>query len=1187
MQRKAISLRKLRLRHKLSLLIALVVSIAVLSMGISSELLLRQSFMDHTRLQLFHALQRLEANLGTIESDLKVSAQLAAKEDLLIASVQLINQYQDKSRYNAVLLDEEKKLLAKSALDRVKFSQSSDLTIYDQNGELLAFAGRKAGIFRLGYLSFADGKSQLLVRSEADLEFMPALRSEYELLDDHHIARHAHEASSLEPVISYHRVGAWLVVKSHQNIWDPLAKQSAGNLEFSYVLDGDYMSRLSSDLGVKIVQSFDAPNLRVTEASGQQLSLDALQISELNGLYGVAIEKGEPGSHIYFTAAVGKGNENELIERQRRQTLLTLLAIGVGLLLVMNQLFRRSLVLPLGQLMEQIHRVRKGEYSPLLPPKTGDEIEEVGHSINSLANALADRETALKQSENRSRALAEVLQEAQAISQLGSWTLDLANESMEWSAQIYQLLGLDAETVTPHYQMFVDAVHPEDREKVHPIYADAQINHVAFRIEHRLTAPGNRTQWVSAQCRFETNASGQAVRAIGTMQDITERKLAEIALADSNNLLMTVIDSIPLRVFWKDSQLRYLGCNTLFSGDAGKAGPGEVIGHDDFQMGWAEQAELYRADDRQLIASGESKLSYEEPQTTPDGRTMWLRTSKIPLKKSDGQVFGLVGIYEDITQRKSIEEQLRKLSQVAEQSPESIIITDLSGKIEYVNPAFLLNTGYEVSEVLGRNPNMLKSGMTPNGTYAQMWSALRQGTSWSGELINRRKDDSIFTEWAVISPLRDAAGHTTHYVAVQEDITEKKRIATELDEYRQGLELLVTERTLELTSARKQADESNLAKSQFLANMSHEIRTPLGAISGMARLISREPLSATQSDKLWKLEAAVKHLGATINDILDLSKIEANSLVLEESPLAVQAVVDNIANMLQQTVDDKGLKLILEVDRMPVGLVGDATRLGQALLNYASNAVKFTDAGSVTLRCRVAEDVSEAVVLRFEVQDTGLGISPEKQSKLFTPFVQADATTTRKFGGTGLGLAITKRLIAAMGGEVGVESEVGRGSLFWFTVKLKKADAQALNALSEPQELAEAQMKALFSGRRVLLAEDDDFNREIGTILLEDLGFVVDVAEDGQAAYEKAVGANYDLILMDMQMPKMDGLEATRRIRSERAGKPVPIVAMTANAFAEDRVRCLEAGMSDFLTKPVDPALLHQTLLRQLTKNAA
>ncbi|NVO04808.1 MAG: transporter substrate-binding domain-containing protein [Rhodoferax sp.] len=414
------------------------------------------------------------------------------------------------------------------------------------------------------------------------------------------------------------------------------------------------------------------------------------------------------------------------------------------------------------------------------------------------------------------------------------------------------------------------------------------------------------------------------------------------------------------------------------------------------------------------------------------------------------------------------------------------------------------------------------------------------------------------------------------FFVLAEDITELKHAENSL--------LLLNE---ELAVQANAAREANVAKSAFLANMSHEIRTPLGAITGMAKLIRREPLSSVQADRLDKLELAARHLGATISDILDLSKIEANKIVLEEEPVDFPALIKSVAQIVLESAQQKDLQLHTDIADLPQGLLGDETRLRQAMLNFAANAVKFTHAGSITLRARLVADLPDNAVLRLEVEDTGVGIAADQIPKLFEPFVQADSSTTRKYGGSGLGLTITKRLAEAMGGEVGLHSELGKGSIFWLTARLKKGALTAPAQLPQARTDAAEQIRQGFAGQRVLLVDDDEFNREIGHILLQDVGLEVDLAEDGQAALDRVRQRSYALILMDMQMPRLDGLQATRQLRAAPASAAIPIVAMTANAFKEDRMRCLQAGMDDFITKPVDPEMLYTTILRLLQEAAA
>ena len=945
----------------------------------------------------------------------------------------------------------------------------------------------------------------------------------------------------------------------------------------------------------------------------------------------------------------------------------------------------------------------------------------------------------------------------------------------------------------------------------------------------------------------------------------------------------------------------------------------------------------------------------------------------VPLRQQDGQITHYVAIKEDITVRKQQEDQLRKLVLAVEQSPESIVITDLEAKIEYVNEAFQRNTGYTREEAVGHNPRVLKSGRTPQATYDDMWATLSRGEIWRGELYNRRKDGSEFAEFANIAPIRQPDGAITHYLAIKEDITKKKAMAEELERHREHLEELIESRTAELhTAIREQdaifdaasagivltrdriivrcnrrldemlgysvgeqvgqssriwypndeayatagreiyplvargeidvrdlvilrkdgrplwcrafsraidstdltrglvsiveditaeraaaealrlineeqqaifdtassgialitdrilmrcnrrmhemfgwpmgemvgkptaiwyADEAaNLAgggevyeqiwrgevhcrdqelmrrdgshfwarltgtavdltdpskgtvwvidditaeraaieqmreakalaeaaarmKSDFLANMSHEIRTPMNAIIGMSHLAMKTELTPRQHDYMKKIQGSSQHLLGIINDILDLSKIEAGKMVVESIDFSLDQVLDNVAGLIAEKAAAKNLELIIEIDEnVPHSLIGDPLRIGQVLINYANNAIKFTEQGDIVIHVAVAQESAGEVLLNFSVSDTGIGLDEEQRSRLFQSFEQADSSTTRKFGGTGLGLAISRQLAGLMGGEVGVDSELGKGSTFWFTARLRRGEEKSRQLLPDPDlrgrrvlviddnehardvigdmlrsmsfvvssaasgreglvEIARAasasepyeiifldwQMPGLdgiatakeirqwmstavphlvmitaygrdevikaaneagiedvlikpvtssllfdtamrvlggaqayqprsaddatpgtdlaaIAGARILLVEDNDLNQEVATELLQQAGFRVDLAENGAVALDmvsrKGEENNYAIVLMDMQMPVMDGVTATREIRKLPKGATLPIVAMTANAMAGDRDRCIEAGMNDHVAKPIDPDQLWATLRR-------
>jgi two-component system, sensor histidine kinase and response regulator len=837
--------------------------------------------------------------------------------------------------------------------------------------------------------------------------------------------------------------------------------------------------------------------------------------------------------------------------------------------------------------------------------------------------------------------------------------------------------------------------------------------------------------------------------------------------------------------------------------------------------------------DRSLVALRESGSAvFENRRRCKDGRLLDVQAQLRVIRRL-GREF-LVDMWTDVTARKKAEAELRMLSTAVAQSTNTVLISDLAGNTVYVNDAFVRVTGYARDEILGRNPRILKSGRTPTAVYDAMWRALTAGEPWSGEIVNRAKDGSEWSVAQLIVPLRGPDGAVGHYVATGQDITEKKRVALELDAYRSRLEQLVATRTAELAGAMEEqeaifetansgialirdrvllrcnrrlheivgwpdgslagqrtrvwyadepadamgaevyariwngqaatseqqlvrrdgtrfwarltgravtpaqpergsvwvidditaeraavdairhaqalAEDAARVKADFLANMSHEIRTPMNAVIGLAHLALKTELTSRQRDYLAKIQTSSQHLLGVINDILDFSKIEAGKLAVECVEFDLDRVFENVLDVVAEKAVARGLELVLDVaPGVPRHLVGDPLRIGQILINYANNAVKFTEQGEVAIRVLVEHEAAGEVALRFLVSDTGIGIDPALRDRLFRSFEQADGSTTRRYGGTGLGLAICRQLANLMGGSVGVDSEPGRGSTFWFTVSVTRgarvpaspvplpelrarralvvddhdharqvlcdllrnarfeadavgsggdalaAAARAASAatpydlvildwlMPEMDGLATARelrrclgdacpplvmvtaygrddaiaaaagvgiarvlakpvtASSLFdvivatlggvaavaapsspapaaacplAGIRVLVVEDNDLNQQVAAEFLGDAGCEVDLAENGAIALERLQAggaARYDIVLMDVQMPVMDGMSATREIRRLPAFASLPVVAMTANAMAGDRDACLAVGMNDHVAKPMNP----------------
>ncbi|MGI9212744.1 MAG: ATP-binding protein, partial [Methylococcaceae bacterium] len=575
----------------------------------------------------------------------------------------------------------------------------------------------------------------------------------------------------------------------------------------------------------------------------------------------------------------------------------------------------------------------------------------------------------------------------------------------------------------------------------------------------------------------------------------------------------------------------------------------------------------------------------------PNGTIHWIETRADIRENATGQATHLMGISLDVTQRRQAEEQLReseaRFRSLFEHLPIAYQSLDINGN--------WLDANDKMAELLGFDQAKDLLGLCfgdycdeeQNNAFMDVFNQFKTNGAGHKDWCLRRRDGSHFLAHLVGYAQRDYEGRfiRTHCVLI--DVTERRTLENEILAINASLEQRVEERTTQVNAA-------NMAKSMFLANMSHEIRTPMNAIIGLTALVLDGELEASQRDYLDKVLAAAQALLGIINDILDFSKIDAGHLTIEHTPLELNEVVRNTMDLFRQKTEEKGLALVAELaPNLPTRLMGDALRLGQILTNLIGNAVKFTAQGEIHLKVEPASLETAhppTVRLRFSVTDTGIGLSPKQVEQLFTPFSQADATITRQFGGTGLGLSICKRLVELMGGEISVTSHPAQGSCFTFTIQCGVAPPSTEPSThASPTETATGkngilarlpQKTALIVGAEVLLVEDNKVNQLVAKMLLQKMGLRVSLAENGVEAIDWVQQKHFDIVLMDVQMPVMDGLTATQRIRELPNGKEMPILAMTAGAMEQEKQACLEAGMNDHVSKPINVDVLLETLLK-------
>lgn len=769
----------------------------------------------------------------------------------------------------------------------------------------------------------------------------------------------------------------------------------------------------------------------------------------------------------------------------------------------------------------------------------------------------------------------------------GVWDCDIPSGHINYSSRWKQMFGYAETDLGPDIDESTARLHPDDKA----IVSERLQSHLmglapAYASEHRIRCKDGSYKWVLSRGQVvRRDESGAALRMVGTTTDISDIKELSDKLQQSHDLLMNLAREVPGLIY----QFRLFpdGHSTL---------PFVSEAISDLYELTAEQVKAdatvtfsyVHADDRDALLASIQKSArdltpwqMEYRVLLPQGGLRWLQGRSRPQRVADGSVLWH-GFISDVTAIKETEHAMQRLALVAMRTTSAVVISDAQGRMEWVNPAFGELTGYAAEDCLGQKPGDLLHGpQTDAQTVAWMHDCQARRVGFNVEILNYRKDGSTYWAQVKVDPVFANDGVLLRWIGVQDDITEKREAQASLQALNESLEAQVEARTQELEAAKNQAEAASRAKSAFLANMSHEIRTPLNSVLGMAHLAMQCEPTPKLRDYLEKISFSGYHLLGLINDILDFSKIEAGRLELEINNFDLGDALQGVLDLFAQKAREKQLHLRLDVDgKLPQRLRGDVVRISQILINLLGNAIKFAERGEVSLRAEGADFSPSRLLVRFEVSDQGIGMSEGEIARLFKSFEQADSSTSRKYGGTGLGLAICKQLVGLMGGEIGVRSAPGQGSTFWFTLMLAPASLVEPPVVVRSDRLAD--MRTALRGKHVLVVEDNLFNQQVCVEMLEALGMIAYVADQGVQALELLKRMNFDCVLMDLQMPIMDGYETTRQIRANPQFAKLPILAMTANASQQDREKCLAVGMDDFFTKPVLAGTLYQALSQWL-----